>query len=132
MRLRFPVDLSAGLIVVHATVAGLRHQADVDLVLDTGTTTTLLIPEIVDLLGYSPRDGGTITQVTSAIGRERGYVLRVAQFEALGSVRHNFPVHVFDLAERDRFEGLIGLDFLRALHCEIRLSEGYLLVEEVE
>jgi predicted aspartyl protease len=130
MKVTIPVDLSTGLIIVDATIAGLRSQTGVRLVLDTGTTTTLLIPEVLDLLGYSPRDGGAITQVTSAIGRERGYISRVARFEALGSVRHDFPVHVFDLAERDGFDGLIGLDFLQKLDCCIRLSERCLLIEE--
>ncbi|TMQ12735.1 MAG: hypothetical protein E6J90_30325 [Deltaproteobacteria bacterium] len=38
-----------------------RHRRPVRLVLDTGAATTVVVPEVVDELGYSPRDGEAIT-----------------------------------------------------------------------
>jgi len=35
-------------------------------------------------LANSPRQGEQITSVTSAIGKERGYMLRVSRFASLG------------------------------------------------
>jgi len=61
----------------------------VSLALDTAATETLIIPDVLDDLGYSARQGEKITIVHSAIGAERGYTMRVAQFTALG-----FPVRL--------------------------------------
>ena len=58
-------------------------------------------------------------------------MLRVARFATLGFAMHDFPVHVFDLADRDTFHGLIGLNFLNRLNYEIRSAEGRILVEQV-
>ncbi|HWO18863.1 MAG TPA: hypothetical protein VNO30_08805 [Kofleriaceae bacterium] len=71
------------------------------------------------------------TSVTTAIGQEHGYLLKVARLEALGITLTAFPVHVFDLAERYGIEGLVGLNLLRKLNYEIRSEEGRILVEEI-
>ena len=71
------------------------------------------------------------TSVTTAIGQEHGYLLKVARLEALGITLTAFPVHVFDLANRYAIEGLIGLNFLRSFNYEIRSAEGRILVEEI-
>ena len=91
----------------------------------------LLVPEIVDALGYTPRDAEAITDVYSAIGKEQGYTLRVARFAALGFDVADFRVHVFDLPDRYGIDGLAGLGFLRRFNYEIRSAEGRLLVESI-
>ena len=87
---------------------------------------------MIDEIGYSARDGMAQTSVTTAIGQEHGYLLKVARLEALGVTVTAFPVNVFDLADRYEIEGLIGLNFLRKLNYEIRSEEGRILVEELK
>jgi hypothetical protein len=57
------------------------------LAIDTGSTETVVLPWVVDELGYSPRDGEQITRVRSAIGDEHGYTLRVEVRSREGLVR---------------------------------------------
>ncbi|HEY3804098.1 MAG TPA: aspartyl protease family protein [Kofleriaceae bacterium] len=83
-------DPTIDLIIVTARVAGPRMERQVSLAFDTAATETHIIPDVVDELGYSPRDGEQVTVVRSAIGSERGYMMRVAHFAALGFANHDF------------------------------------------
>lgn len=97
------------------------------LVLDTGAVNTTITPKVAETVGYSERDGLRRTRVRTAIGSERGYVLRTARIAVLGLVADNFPVHVFDLGHE--ISGLVGLNFLSLLNYEIRSAEHRILVE---
>jgi predicted aspartyl protease len=119
------------LIIVEATVWGPRGYKDLDLALDTGSAHCVILPEYIDTLGFSPRDGAAITNVYSAIGKEQGYLIKVPQFSTLGFTRTDFPIHVFDLAEQYGIHGLIGLSFLHHYNCTVRSAEGLILVEEI-
>ena len=77
-------DANRNIIVVPGTVSGPLGQLPLRLVLDTGSSETLLLPEVVDKLGYSPRTAEQVTGVYSAVGKEQGYIRRVARFAALG------------------------------------------------
>jgi predicted aspartyl protease len=127
-----PFDPESDLIVVNATIWGPRGSVPARLALDTGFAATVIIPDLLDEIGYSARDGMARTSVTSAIGEEHGYLLKVAQFEALGFTLTTFLVHIFELADRHGIEGLIGLNFLRRFNYEIRSEEGRIFVEEIE
>jgi predicted aspartyl protease len=122
-------DPSLNLIIVAGEVSGPLGRTALRLALDTGASETLLVPEVVDELGYSPRDAETMTGVYSAIGKEQGYILRVAEFSALGFAVPDFRIHVFDLADRYAIDGLIGLSFLRRFNYEIRSADGRIIVE---
>ena len=82
-------------------MAGPRGGLPGRFVLDTGAVFTTMIPEFVDLIGYSPRDGVKRTRVHTAVGAEEGYLLHVAELAAPGYAMTSFPVHVFDLGHND-------------------------------
>lgn len=118
------------LIIVHAQVKGPRDQrVRLSLVVDTGCSNTTIVPEVIDRLGYSPRDGEYISAVRSAIGKEQGYTLRVKAFSALGYTEPDHLIHVFDLATGADIDGLIGLSYLDQFNYEVRSQEGRLRVE---
>ena len=119
------------LLVVKARVWGRNGRMQVALALDTGSAETVIVPEVVDRLGYSPREGVAITRVRSAVSEEQGYTLRVRQFETLGFAITNFPVHVFDLAEGFGIDGLVGLSFLNQFNYEVRSRERLIRVERI-
>lgn len=72
------------LIVVRARLWSPRRDRRIWLAVDTASSDTVVTPEIVDTLGYSPRDGEHVMTVRSAIGKEHGWALRVKRFLALG------------------------------------------------
>jgi predicted aspartyl protease len=120
-----------GLIVVDAQIFGVRDARSVSLAIDTACAEIVVTPAIVDDLGYSPRDGGHLTTVRTAIGQEQGYTLRVKQFSALGFTLPHHVIHVFDLATGDDIDGLIGLRFLDQFNYEVRSKERAIRVERV-
>src|SRR6185436_12150348 len=50
-------DPSAKMIIVRAVLWGPDGEAPLSLVLDTGSWQTLIVPDIMDDLGFNPRDG---------------------------------------------------------------------------
>jgi predicted aspartyl protease len=110
---------------------GGRGRTPLSLAIDTGSSETVVAPDIVDDLGYSPRDGEAITTVRAAIGKEHGYTLRVSRFSALGFTIPDYSIHVFDLAADFGINGLIGLSFLRQFNYEVKSAERRLLVERI-
>ena len=123
-------DPADDLIIVPGRIWGPHGEGPrLDLVLDTGAAETIVIPEVLDELGYSARQGDQITVLRSAVGREQGYLIRVARFACLGFELSDFQVHAHDLPEGWGIHGLIGLSFLRRFNYEIRSLEGRLLVD---
>lgn len=118
------------LIIVEAMVGGPLGNADLQLVLDTGSMHTVIRPGIMDDLGFNPRDGAVITGVYSAIGKEQGYLIKVPTFSTLGFTLTEFPIHVFELADRYGIDGVIGLSFLHRYNYTVRSAEGQILIEE--
>jgi predicted aspartyl protease len=99
------------------------------LVLDTGAAETIILPGILDELGYNPRQGESITVMRSVVGREHGYMIRVERFECLGHQARNFRVNAQDLPEGWNIEGLVGLSFLGQFNYEVRSLEGRIRIE---
>jgi predicted aspartyl protease len=126
-----PFDVSLNVIVVEAQVWGKLGDAPLKLLLDTGSSHTVILPDVMDELGFNPRDGTVITGVYSAIGKEQGYLIKVPQFSTLGFTLSDFPIHVFDLADHYGIDGLIGLSFLRRYNYMVRSAEGRILVEKI-
>ncbi len=125
-------DPSASLIIVSARLWGPRGKVKLDLAVDTAASLTVIVPEIVDGLGYSPRQGEAITTVSSALGQEPGYLIRVSRFWALGFMVTDFRVHVHDLGDGLGIDSLVGLNFLRQFNVELRPGEGRLLVDRID
>ena len=122
---------NASLIIVHAMVWGPRGHKGVTLALDTAATQTHIIPDVLDDIGYGPRDGDRITSITSAIGEEPGYMMRVSKFSALGFTATDFRIHVHDLPETLAIQGLLGLSYLKQFNYEVRSDEGRILVARI-
>ena len=130
MKLETPFVTDGDLIIVEIFVTGPRARRPGRFVLDTGASLTTMIPELADLIGYSARDGFKRAWVHTAVGKEEGYVLRVAEFAVLGFAMTNFPINVFDLGHAD-IDGLLGMNFLSELNFEIRCAEKRILVEKI-
>ena len=124
-------DPTDSLIIITGWIHGPRGAKPVSLAFDTAATETHIVPEILDDIGYSPRDGERITSVTSAIGREPGYLMKVSRFSAMGFTENDFRIHVHDLPETLGIQGLLGLSFLRRLNYEIRSAEGRILASRL-
>jgi predicted aspartyl protease len=112
-----------GIIIVWARLEGPNGSRDLQLALDTGAAMTLVVPEVLDRLGYGARDGDKITSISAASAApEQGYRLRVRHFQALGFGFHHFRIHAHELPDYG-VDGLLGMDFLEKFDFEVRMSE---------
>lgn len=128
MKLARPFQFLGELILVEVKLRGPRSESVRNLVLDTGAAATTLIPEVIEDLGYSARDGTKLSRVHSAIGEEHGYFLNVAEISALGVATPNFMVNVFDL-DHEGLDGLLGMNFLRHFNFEVRPDDREIVIE---
>jgi predicted aspartyl protease len=120
------------MIVVGARLQGLTRAREVRLALDTGAAMTLILPEVLDDLGYSARDGLRITSIRTANEvSEQGYTLRVRYFLALGFGFRDFQIHVHELPDYG-VDGLLGMDFLKEFNFEVRMSERKILLDRAQ
>ncbi len=126
---RFRPD--SDLIIIDAKLYGpLRPRGrPLQLALDTGAAETIILPGLLDELGYNPRQGEAITVTRSVAGREHGYMIRVQRFDCLGHQAREFRVNALELPEGWGLDGLIGLSFLRQFNYEVRSLEGRIRVE---
>lgn len=108
------------------------RRKELRLVVDTGAAETIVAPGILDELGYSARQGEAITVTRSTVGKEPGYLIRVARFRAFGFEFTDFRVNALDLPEEYPINGLLGLGFLRHFNYEVRSSEGRIQAARIE
>ena len=118
-----------GLCVLGAQITGPSTVKSVELVLDTGAVYTTLTPGVAEgRLGYS-RQGARATVIRTAVGNERGYLIKVAQITVLGLVFRNVAVNVADLGYG--VDGLLGLNILDQLNYEVRSREFEIRAEKI-
>ena len=106
----------------------MRGRRVVRFALDTGAGQTIVRPDVLDDLGYSPRQGEAMTSIRSVVGVEHGYYIRVDRLHCLGHDLADFRVAAHDLPDGFGIDGLLGPSYLRNFNYEIRSSEGRLLV----
>jgi len=108
------------MIVVGARLEGPAGSRELRLALDTAATKTLIVPEVMDDVGYSARDGEEFTVIrTTNAAPEPGYTLRVRRFSTLGFEHERFEIHVHDLPDYG-IDGLVGINFLKNYNFTVR------------
>ena len=120
------------LIIVEAEVVGRAGRTTgARLVLDTGAAATTLTPDVIKAVGYSRRDAYKESTVHTAIGKERGYWIHVAEFTVLDVTTRDFALTVFPLGHKD-IDGLVGMNFLRHFNFEVRPEECLIHLELIK
>lgn len=117
--------------MVEAEIVGRAATVEARLVLDTGAAATTLVPEVIERIGYTSRDGFEKAKVHTATGEEKGYWLRVAEITVLGVTTPDFALAVFPLGHQE-IDGLVGMNFLRHFNVEIRPAERRILVDLID
>jgi len=122
----FSFDPSAGSIIVKAVLIGPKRPVVIDLVLDTGSTHTLIRPDALLAAGYDPLKTQDPTAFTTVTGVETiGFVI-IARLEALGFATESLPVVAHDLPHDAQFDGLLGLDFFRDRNVVLDFRAGHI------
>ena len=98
-------------IICRAEVFGKNHSLTLKMIVDTGSTYTIVPKNVLSVLGKFRID--RIVEITTGSGIERVQLITVPTFKALGFAVHHFPLIIHDLPPRSPIEGLLGLNFLK-------------------
>jgi predicted aspartyl protease len=129
MRSETSFDINGDLIVVDAVVVGPTGRASIQLVLDTGSVLTTLVPSVAEAIGYSEAASIRPTVMRTAATNEHGYLIQLVELETLGVTVPAVHVNVADLGYG--IEGLLGMNFLLDYKIEIHPGERRIVVERL-
>ena len=104
---------------------------DVRLVLDTGASKTLIIPNAILGLGYDLSNPKYIAPITTASGIIDCPILTVSHLSCIGELVSNLDITIQDLPDeltKYNIQGLLGLDFLRQFDISISFSAGLIII----
>jgi len=118
----FPLDLSLGIITVHARLYGPRVCRLIRLGLDTGASSTVISSRLILELGYDLKNSRSHADLTTATGGIAAPLITLRQFHCLGKKIPRFRVACHDLPSELMIEGLLGLDFLRRYDVLLRFK----------
>ena len=117
-------DPLAKLILVRATISGPLGRMNVRLALDTGATRTTIDPSRLSAVGIEIDTASSSQQVTTASGVETVRLIRIPLVRSLGIVREDLSVLAHRLPATAKFDGMLGLDFLRGRRISIDFRDG--------
>ena len=113
-----------GPILVQATATGPATTTELKLVLDTGSTTSLISLTTLLLLGIDPNQPLRRLQMTTGSSVHVVPVVMLTRLSALGQHRFGFPVIAHTLPKGADVDGTLGLDFLRGQVMTIDFPVG--------
>ena len=129
MRSEISFDLNGDLIFVDAVVVGPTGRAIIQLLFDTGSALTTLVPSIAQAIGYSAATSIKPTVTRTAAAEEHGYLVQLVELSTLGVTAPAVHVNVADLGYG--VDGVLGMNFLLDYNIEIRPAELRILVERI-
>ena len=96
----------------------------IQLMLDTGATTTLIDRSVLIALGFDLSGITDVVQMTTGSGVELVPRVALTRLSALSQHRLEFPVLAHSLPPTAQVFGLLGLDFLRGFELTINFKTG--------
>ncbi len=107
----------------YSTGAG-RGISVLRLLLDTGANGTVVKPRFLTGLPDLAERTGALHRIETGNGFVPAVEVRLPALFALGQMREEFVVSVFDFTSQANIDGVIGLDFLREHELRINFARG--------
>jgi hypothetical protein len=111
---------------VDAEITGPRGTVVLNLVLDTGATTSLINLATVLSLGFDPDQSPHRMSMATGSTIEIVPVIVLTRLMALGQHRFGFPVIAHALPASPAVDGLLGLDFFRGQSLTLDFRAGWI------
>jgi len=115
---------SGSLYYTKAAVQGATGVLNVDLLIDTGATYTLLPVESLEMYGYDIATSKEKVRLIAASGYILAPKIKVQWIHALGCKLDNFPIVAYTLPPEMYFKGILGMDFLKQAEAIINTFQG--------
>ncbi len=124
----YRVESFHSLMTVKAYVKGPEAVAYPKMLVDTGSLYTIIAQEILEYVGCSPAQAKERRRIVTASGYEILPFVKIEQFSCLGLLVKDCSVIAHTLPSGTYVNGLLGMDFLRQFHIEIKPFSGEIIV----
>jgi predicted aspartyl protease len=98
-----------------------------NILLDTGSATTILNADILSSIGIKPEASDTTAQIVGIGGEESVYHKNVDYIKIENKVLHDFTIDVGILDYGFEIDGILGMDFLMETNAIIDLQKKMIL-----
>ena len=125
-------DRSQEIPIVDAFIRGANETSKLRLVFDTGAGLTQIDAEIMEELGYTPRDGIDRYHIQGPAGEVvEGYRIKAKMLTVLGKKFENITIGVIDFDNFSHYGigGLLGFDLIKEFDLELKGKEGVLIIK---
>ena len=108
-------------IVCRAEIFGKNHSVILKMIVDTGSSYTLLPRKTLSIIENVNFD--RIVEITTGSRVEKVPLIILPTFKALGFAVHHLPVIIHDLPLGSPVDGLLGINFLKKAKAIIDFSK---------
>ena len=126
---RYTIERWRNLIVVRAAIESEHVVRAVRLMVDTGSSYTVLPRERLQALGYDPTASQERRGAFTVDSMIMVPLVRLRRFHCLGKVAEHFSVLCHTLPVIASVDGLLGMDFLTSFDIALHVRQGYIEVE---
>lgn len=117
------------LLIARAAVTGPAGTKVINLLVDTGSTFTILPVEVLESIGLSPAESKEHERIATGSGYIIAPKLRVRTFNTLGKEFRRVVVIAHTLPFGGPIDGLLGMDILCRMKAKIATAAGLIDVE---
>lgn len=121
---RYRLADSGTLLITKAAIAGPEGIKILSLLVDTGSSYTIIPVEALESCGCSPAEAKKHLRIVTGSGFVVAPVVQLNWFSTLGVKVDNFSVVAHTLPFSGPIDGLLGMDFLRKVKARIDLENG--------
>jgi len=112
------------------TIKGKNDIVSCKLLIDTGSTYTILPWELLYNIGADPTLSTERVQIITASGYVLAPKVRVEWIHSLGTQFELFPVVCYTLPTSFYIDGILGMDFLKKAKIHIHIFEGKITIND--
>jgi predicted aspartyl protease len=121
---RYPLERAGKLLLTKAAISGPAGIRVVRLLVDTGSTYTILPVEVLESVGCSPAASTDHVRLITGSGYLIAPRMQVSWLQCLGQKVDQMAVVAHTLPFGSLVDGLLGMDLLGPLNAQILITEG--------
>jgi aspartyl protease family protein len=125
----YTLTRTGNLFLTRAAVIGPAGTIVINLLVDTGSTYTILPVEVLESIGLSPAESKEHERIATGSGYIIAPKIRVTGLSTLGREFRRFSVIAHTLPFGGPVDGLLGKDILCRLKAKIATAKGTIEVE---
>jgi len=123
---RYRLRKTGSLLITKAALTGPQGTKILNLLIDTGSTYTIVPTEALEATGCSPAESKEHIRIITGSGTILAPLVKISKFECLGHKITDFKILAHTLPPESAVDGLLGMDFLRKHKARIDTYEEWI------